>query len=359
VTDISPFLKSLLSTAGLSGHEAPAADLIHAHWQTLADETHLSRLGSVHALRRGSAPEPRPRLLISAHMDAIGMMVAGFEDGFLRLTQIGGVDTRLLPGQHVTVHARQPVQGLIVARPAALIPDDEAKNAPNWNHLLVDVGLTEARVKNLVNVGDLVSFANEPFELGEGLLSGHSLDNRASIAALTLALEAVSAKACAERSRSISWDAWFVATVQEEFSFAGAATSTFGLRPDLALVVDVTFAKSPGANGWETFPLGGGPTLGIGPHVHPFVLKTLRDLAKELEIPFAIEPMPRHSGTETDAIQLSRAGVPTGIVSIPIRYMHTPVEVAALTDIQRAARLLAEFATRLDADFLGSVKWDD
>ena len=352
MTDISPFLQSLLSTAGLSGHESPAADLIHARWQTLADETHLSRLGSIHALKRGTGPEPRPRLLISAHMDAIGMMVAGYEDGFLRLTQIGGIDTRLLPGQPVTIHARQPIQGLIVARPSALIPDDEARNAPNWNHLLVDVGLTEARVKSLVKVGDLVSFANEPYELGEGLLSGHSLDNRASVAALTLALEAVSAK------RPV-WDAWFAATVQEEFSFAGAATSAFGLRPDLALVVDVTFAKSPGANGWETFPLGGGPTLGIGPHVHPFVLKTLRDLAKELEIPFSTEPMPRHSGTETDAIQLSRAGVPTGIVSIPIRYMHTPVEVAALTDIQRTARLLSEFTARLDMNFLQSVTWDD
>lgn len=352
MTDISPFLKSLLSTAGLSGHESPAADLIYARWQTLADEIHLSRLGSIHALGRGTGPEPRPRLLISAHMDAIGMMVAGFEDSFLRLTQIGGIDTRLLPGQPVTVHAHQPLQGLIVARPAALIPDDEAKNAPNWNHLLVDVGLTESAVKRLVRVGDLVSFANESFELGEGLLSGHSLDNRASVAALTLALEAVSAN-------SHAWDAWFVSTVQEEVTYAGAATSAFGLRPDLALVVDVTFAKSPGANGWETFPLGGGPTLGIGPHVHPFVLNRLRDLAKELEIPFAVEPMPRHSGTETDAIQLSRAGVPTGIVSIPIRYMHTPVEVAALADIQRAARLLAEFTARLDADFLGSVKWDD
>lgn len=352
MTDISPFLKSLLSTAGLSGHESPAADLIRPHWQTLADETRLSRLGSIHALKQGSAPEPRPRLLLSAHMDAIGMMVAGFEDGFLRLTQIGGIDTRLLPGQLITVHARQPVQGLIVARPSALVPDDEAKNAPSWNHLLVDTGLTEARVKRLIRVGDLVSFANEPLELGEGLLSGHSLDNRASVAALTLALEALSAKRHA-------WDAWFVASVQEEVTFAGAATSAFEIRPDLALVVDVTFAKSPGANGWETFPLGGGPTLGIGPHVHPVVLKTLRGLADELEIPCAVEPMPSYSGTETDAVQLSRAGTPTGIISIPIRYMHTPVEVAALADIQRTARLLAEFTARLDADFLQSVTWDD
>lgn len=352
MTEISTLLKSLLSTAGISGHESPVADLIHAHWKPLADEIHLSRLGSIHALRRGTAPDPRPRLLLSAHMDAVGMMVAGLEDGFLRLTEIGGLDTRLLPGQAVTVHALQPLQGVIVARPPMLRPDDEKKDAPGWNDLLVDVGLTPRQVNRLVRVGDLVSFANEPMELGEGFLSGHSLDNRASIAALTLVLEAVT-------TNSHAWDAWFAATVQEEVGYIGAATSAFALRPDLALVVDVTFAKSPGANGWETFPLGGGPTLGIGPHVHPFILNRLRDLAKELEIPFSVEPMPRNSGTETDAIQLSRAGVPTGIVSIPIRYMHTPVEVAALADIQRAARLLTEFTARLDADFLQTVVWDD
>ena len=281
------------------------------------------------------------------------MMVAGFEDGFLRLTQIGGLDTRLLPGQAVTVHARQPVQGLIVARPAALIPDDEKKDAPpNWNHLLVDVGLTPRRVSQLVRVGDLVSFANEPMELGEGIISGHSLDNRASVAALTLALEAATAA-------SSAWDVWFASTVQEEVGYIGAATSAFALRPDLAIVVDVTYAQAAGAKGWEFFPLGGGPTLGIGPHVHPFLLKRLRALADELEIPHSIEPIPVHSLTEAELIQLTAEGIPTAIISIPIRYMHTPVEVAALADIQRAARLLAEFAARLDANFLQTVTWDD
>ncbi len=352
MTEILPLLKSLLSTAGISGHESPVADLIHTCWKPIADEIHLSRLGSIHALRRGTASEPRPSLLLSAHMDAVGMMVAGLEEGFLRLTEIGELDPRLLPGQPVTVHARQPLQGIIVARPPSLMPDDEKKDAPGWAHLLVDVGLTPRQVSRLVRVGDIVSFANEPIDLGEGLISGHSLDNRASVAALTISLEAVA-------TNSPAWDVWFASTVQEELGYAGAATSAFALRPDLAIVVDVTYGKGAGSSGWEYFPLGGGPTLGIGPHVHPFVLKTLRELAKELEIPFAIEPMPRNSGTETDAIQLSRAGVPTGILSIPIRYMHTPVEVAALADIQRAARLLAEFATRLDADFLQSVTWDD
>ena len=280
------------------------------------------------------------------------MMVAGIQDGFLRLAEIGGIDPRLLPGQPVTVHARQPLQGVIVARPTLLMPDDAKKDALGFDHLLVDVGLTPRRVAQLVRVGDLVSFANEPIELGEGIISGHSLDNRASVAALTLSLEAM-------QTNSPAWDVWFAATVQEEISYAGGATSAFALRPDLAIAVDVTYAKGPGSSGWEYFPLGGGPTLGVGPHIHPFLLKRLRELADKLEIPYAIEPMPVTSLTETDAIQLSAAGVPTAVVSIPIRYMHSSVEVAALIDIQRAARLLAEFALALETDFLDKVVWDD
>lgn len=352
MTDISPFLKSLLSSAGLSGNESPAADLIAAHWRPLADEFHTSRLGSLHALRRGEAPAPRPALLLSAHMDAIGMMVTALEDGFLRLTDIGSMDARLLPGQPVTVHARRPLQGVIVARPAALLPEDETKDAVKFDHLLVDVGLPPRRLARLVRVGDLISFATEPLELGEGLLCGHSLDNRASVAALTLSLEALQAS-------NPAWDVWFAATVQEEISYAGAATSAFALRPDLAIVVEVTYAKGPGLNSWEYFPLGGGPTLGIGAHIHPFLLKHLRALAEKLEIPYAIEPMPVSSLTEADAVQLSAAGVPTALVSIPIRYMHSPVEVAALIDIQRAARLVSEFALALETDFLDEVIWDD
>jgi tetrahedral aminopeptidase len=352
MTDISPFLKSLLSSAGLSGYESPVADLIRAHWQPLADEIQTSRLGSIHALRKGTAPAPRPALLISAHMDAVGLMVAGIQDGFLQLTEVGGIDPRLLPGLSVLVHGRQPLLGVIVARPPLLMPDDDKKNAVGFDHLFVDVGLKQRRVQQLVRVGDLVSFANEPIELGDGILSGHSLDNRASVAALNLSLEALQANRHA-------WDVWFAASVQEEISYAGGATSAFSLRPALAIVVDVTYGKGAGSNGWEYFPLGGGPTLGIGPHIHPLLLKHLRALAEKLEIPYSIEPMPETSFTETDAIQLSAAGIPTAVVSIPIRYMHTPVEVVDLTDIQRTARLLAEFVAGLEAVFLDSFQWTE
>ncbi len=349
---ISPFLQALLSSAGLAGYESPVAELIHREWASLADSIHQSRLGSVHALHRGQAAEPRPSLLISAHMDAIGMMVAGLEQGFLRLTPIGGVDPRILPGQAVIVHAKRPLAGVIVTRPLDLLPDDANKDLPTWDHLLVDLGLPARQVDQLVRPGHLVSFANPPIELGDQLICGHSLDNRVSVAALTHALELL-------RGRQHAWDVWFAATVQEEVTFAGAATSTFALQPNLAVIVDVTHARSPGVQSWQAFPLGEGPTLGIGPHVHPHLFKRLRALADELEIPYTIEPMPVSSGTEAAAVQVAREGVPTAVISIPLRYMHTPVEVVALTDVQRCARLLVELAVRLEPNTLQQVTWDD
>ncbi len=232
------------------------------------------------------------------------------------------------------------------------MPDDEKKNAAGLDHLLLDLGLPARRLGQLVQVGDVVTFANEPVELGEGILTGHSLDNRASIAALTLILDAL-------RTKAHAWDVWCAATTQEETSYAGGVTSAFILKPDLAVILDVTFGQAPGAHTWEYFPLGGGPTLGVGPHIHPFLQKQLSELAEKLEIPFSIEPMPETSMTETEFIQLSNSGVPTAVLSIPIRYMHSPVEVVALSDIQRAAHLLTEFALGLEADFLEKVVWDD
>ena len=350
MADISPFLKSLLSTAGLTGHESPAAEIIEARWKPVADETHRARLGSVHALSRGEGYAPRPTLLISAHMDAIGMMVADVADGFLTLSPVGSVDPRILPSQSVIVHGRETLHGIIVPLPAVFRANP--KEAITFDDLRVDVGLPPKRLAQLVQPGDLVSFATEPLELRGGTISGHSLDNRASIAALTLALDEIQMKRHA-------WDVWFAATVQEEVSYAGGGTSAFALRPDLAIIVDVTFGEDGSGKRWETFPLSGGPTLGVGASIHPFLLKKLKEHAHALDIPFAVEPMPEESFTETDLIQLTRAGIPTAIISIPTRYMHTPVETTALVDIERVGKLLCEFSASLDRDFLQKVTWDD
>jgi endoglucanase len=207
-------------------------------------------------------------------------------------------------------------------------------------------------VAELVHVGDVVSYAQPPVELSGETIAGHTLDNRASVAALTVCLEEL-------QSRPHVWDVWAVATTQEEVGTIGAIGSTFELRPTIAIAVDVTFAKGPGASDWQTSLLGKGPTLCIGPNIHPAMHKAMKDLADRLEIPYGLEYAPRHTGTDGNATQVAAEGVPTLVLGIPLRYMHTPVEVVAIKDIQRAGRLMAEFIAGLTPDFMEKITWDD
>jgi endoglucanase len=352
MTDLLPFLKQLISAPGLSGYEAPIRGIIEDAWRPLTDELHLSRLGSLHGLRRGSAPEPRPCLMLAAHMDAIGLMVTGQADGFLRLTQVGGLDPRVLPGQLVTVHGREVLPGVIVQPPAHLLPAEIGSDPVPLEYLLVDVGLLPRQVEQLVRVGDLVSFVQPPLELSDDLLVGHSLDNRASVAALTHCLMEL-------QGHPLNWNVWAVATAQEEVTLGGALTSAYQLRPTLAVAIDVTFASSPGSPAHLSYPLGKGLTLGWGPTIHPALHKAFKDLADELEIPYKLEAMPRRSGTDGDALQIAAEGIPTMVLGIPLRYMHTPVEMVSMKDITRVGRLMAEFAAALDEKFLDRLVWDD
>ena len=353
MTNILPFLKSLLSVPGLSGHESPAARLIETEWRLLVDEISLSRLGSVHGLKKGAGADPRLSIMLAAHMDAIGLMVSQIEDGFLRITSIGGVDPRILPGQAVLVHtAKEDLPGVIVMPPPKMLPPGVGTGVVDIPHLFVDVGLLPSKVASLVRVGDLVSFGTKAVEMSGEIVSGHSLDNRASVAAVTLCLQELG-------SKSHQWDVWAAATVQEEIHYIGAATSAFQLRPDLVIAIDVTFAKGPGANSWESFELGKGPTFGHGPNIHPYLFRQFKELAERLEIPYATELLPKSSGTDGMAMQITAEGIPTFVLGIPIRYMHTPVEMATLKDIQRAGRLLTEFITGLNPDFMSTITWDD
>ena len=356
MSELSSFLNSLLSAPGLSGYETPVGELIAEKWRPQVDEISFSRLGSLHGLQKGSlaasgASKP-PAILVATHMDAIGLMVTHIVDGWLHVTAIGGIDARVLPGTPVTVHGRQPLFGVIVQPSAHGLPASVGDGPVGIDHLLVDLGLAHKQVLEKVHIGDLVSFATEPTELAGEVISGHSLDNRVSVAALTLALEEL-------RWKSHAWDVWAVATAQEEVTLGGAATSAFALHPDLALAVDVTFAKGPGASDWQTYALGKGPTLGYGPNLHPFLHKRLKELAERLEIPCSVEVLPRHSGTDAFATQVAREGIPTMVIGIPLRYMHTPVEVVAYKDIQRAGRLMAEFIAGLEADFMEKIVWEE
>jgi tetrahedral aminopeptidase len=351
MTDILPFLKELIAAPGLSGHEEPVRSIIERTWAPLTDELHRSRLGSLHGLHAGTPPQPCPSILLATHMDAIGLMVSQVVDGLLHLTEIGGIDPRVLPGQLVTVHGREDLPGVIVQPPAHLLPPEIGRNPVPLKHLLVDTGLLPSEVDRKVRVGDLVSFAQEPTELGDQVVAGHTLDNRVSVTALTACLDEL-------QGRAHRWDVWAVATTQEEETMGGALTSAFELDPDLAVAIDVTFAKGPGTPDHQAYPLGKGITLGWGPNIHPSLHQAFKKIADRLELPYQMEPQPRHSGTDAYALQVARSGIPTMVVSIPLRYMHTPVEIVSMKDVARAGRLLAEFVCSLDDSFLPSFKFD-
>jgi endoglucanase len=214
--------------------------------------------------------------------------------------------------------------------------------------------LPAKRLAEQVGVGSLVSFAQPPRELQNGLLAAKSLDNRASLAAVTVCLEAL-------QGRAHAWDLLAVATVQEEIGLQGAAGAAFSLAPELAVAVDVTWGTDANTRefGYRTFALGGGPTLAIGPNIHHGLFQALKAAAERAEVPVALEPIwAGHSGTDAAAMQIARAGIPTAIVSIPLRNMHTPVEIVSLKDIQRTGRLLAEFVAGLPGDFLETLSWE-
>jgi endoglucanase len=341
------FLKRLLNEPGLSGTEGSVRERLREAWDPLVDEIDESRLGSLHARKRGAGRGSRRSILMAAHMDSVGLMVRQVVDGFLRVTPVGQVDPRVLPGQSVTIHGRRQLPGLLVVSPAPpRAADREAEGAPGMDDLWVDTGLPSIELARLIRPGDLVSFAQRPFEIGEGLLAGKALDDRAGLAALTLCLEEL-------QSRSHSWDVVIAATSREEENLAGARTSAFQIHPDLAVAVDMTFASGlPGQPEHKVFPLGGGITLGWGPTLHPGLFRHFEQAAERAKVPFFTEVMPLRTLSDADALQVTAEGIPTMLVSIPLRYMHTPLEVVALRDIRRAGQLLAEFCVGVNEGFL-------
>jgi endoglucanase len=339
-------IQTLTNAVGLSGYEAPIRELIRAQFAPLVDEVSISKVGSVIGLKRGAAGSdasaPRKKIMLSAHADEIGLIVTGIEKGFLRLARVGGVDNRILLGQRVQVHpggdgAAGPLPGLIASRPPHVLPADQRDKVIGLEHLYVDVGLPAAQVARRVQVGDLVSFDVQTINLRGDLLTGKAMDNRASVAAMLVCLDEL------QRLKH-SWDVLAVATAQEETSFAGAHTSAYALQPDAAIAIDVTFAAQ---NDYSShIELGKGPVIAVGPNYHPKMSKRLMDVAKQREMDYQVEP-DIGGGTDAWPIQVSREGVPVALLSIPLRYMHTPVETLNVKDVERVGRLMAFYIADL------------
>ena len=347
-------LKQFTEAPGPTGDEHGIAATVAEVWRPLVDEIVADRVGSLLGIKRGAGPAdaPRPTILLAAHQDELGLMVSRIVEhngyGFLRVVELGGVDRRHLLGQTAVVHGQRQLTGVLGGLPDHLVPEKERGQAYSWDNLVLDVGLPIDQVRELVSVGDFVTFRQPLRRLLNGRAAGKALDNRASVTAVTICLEQL-------QQRRHSWDVIAVATSQEEETFLGAYTSAYARRPDAAVAIDVTHAKGPGTSDSELAELGGGPVLGIGANVHPGLFRALQDAAKAMEMTVGVESHAYGSGTDAYAIQVAREGIPTGLVSIPLRYMHTMVETADMADIERVGRLLAEMIARLDDNFLTDI----
>lgn len=344
--DTTELLKALSEATGVSGAETPVGVIVSSYLRRYADRVSTDQLGSVLAVKEGhSTREPRPRIMLAAHMDEVGLIVTTLEKGFIRFSTVGGFDLRVLPGQQVVVHGRRPLPGVVGAPPPHVTSAEDRRKVLTTTDLFIDVGLTEGELHEVVRVGDLVTVERELSPLAGDVVSGKALDNRIGVAVLALTLERLS-------RLSHAWDVFAVATAQEEVGMCGARTSAFGICPDLAIAIDVGFAMSPGVDAAQGVPMGKGPIVSFGPNIHPLVFDRLVEVAKDIELPVQIQAEPGVSGTDAWAIQVSRGGVATAIVGIPIRYLHTAVETASRSDIERAARLLAAFIGSLEDGFV-------
>jgi endoglucanase len=338
-------LRDLLTNHGPSGYERAPAAVWRRHAEAFA-EVEGDTLGSSTARVAGTAGGPT--VAVVGHIDEIGLIVTHVDEkGFAWFTGVGGWDPQVLIGQRVSVAARDgAVSGVVGRKPIHLLRDDERNKVPELRDLHIDIGAADGEeARGLIRVGDVAVIAGEPVELAKGRFASRSMDNRLGC---FVALEA--ARLVAE-SGGAPGDVVAVAATQEEITLGGARTVAYRVRPDVAIVVDVTHATDvPGIDERQngSHALGSGPVIGRGSTLHPQVTEALHAAGEAEGIAFTVEASARATGTDADAIALSRAGVPCGLVGLPLRYMHSPVEVVQVSDVLDAARLIAAFCRGLE-----------
>jgi endoglucanase len=339
-------LAALLTTAGPSGHERAAAEAWRESCRRFTDDVAGDRVGSSYARVPGTASGPS--LAVVGHIDEIGVHITHVDDeGYLHFGNVGGWDAAILIAQRIALTTQAgTVIGVIGRKPIHLLKDEDRTKVPELKDLHIDIGAKDGdEARGLVRIGDVGVIDGAPVELPNNRIVSRSLDNRVGC---YVAAEA--ARLVAEAGGAPG-DVIAMAVAQEETTFAGSRTSAYAHKPDLAVVVDVTHATDqPGVQlGPITkHELGSGPVLARGTILHPAIFELLTAAAEAEGIAYTVESTGRGTGTDADAIHISRAGIPTGLVSVPLRYMHSPVEMAALADLDAAARVIAALARRLE-----------
>ncbi|MBN2404558.1 MAG: M42 family metallopeptidase [Coriobacteriia bacterium] len=344
------FLNTLVEAPSPSGYEQPAAKVFRDYVTPMADTVETNVMGSVHATLNGTADGPS--VMLAGHIDEIGFMVTYItDDGFCAFQPIGGHDPQILPGARVTVHTSDgPLLGVLGRLAIHLLDEEERKQVVKMHKMFVDLGLPGDEVKKRVRIGDPITYAVGLETFGQGMAVSRAFDDKmgAWIAAETLRAVREAGGAAGALVAA--------ATVQEEIGLRGGTTSAYGVDPVVGIAVEVTHATDyldVDKRKHGEVKCGSGPVISRGPNINPRVFELLCEAAEAENIPYQVEGAPRGTGTDANAIQLSRGGKAAALVSVPLRYMHTPTEVLSLEDMENTVKLLAAFVLRLkpDTDF--------
>lgn len=332
--DLKEALMTLSAAHGPTGNEAGAVEAAQKLIEPFVSSVSRDQVGNLFAIR-ACGKFGAPRVLLDAHLDEVCLYVTGAEDGFLTFVNGGGIDARILPDTEVEILSDPPMRGVITCLPPHLIGAGEGEKSFELEQLCIDAALTPEQAK-VVPVGTPVVWATEPFAMQGELVCGKALDDRAGFAVLLRAMELL-------QDETLACDVVVLGSVGEERGMLGAKTGAFSMMPHAAVVVDVTFASQPDCDPDITHPLGCGPVIGVCPLLSQPLTAQLRQTCEELELPHRLEIMTGNPGTNAAATQISREGVPSVMISVPLRYMHTPREVVDVSDIERSAQLLAQF----------------
>ena len=352
--DVVKVMNRLIKAQGVTGHEqsgitGEVSALFREFGEPLGAMVLTDINGNAYAMVTGElSPEEAPVLLVMAHLDEIGMIVTKIEEnGMLRMASVAGVDPRVLPGSRVLVCGKKELIGVVGATPPHLFASN--KDAYKMEELTVDLGLPYDKVCELVTVGDRVTFEpRDVLELKNGFMASKSFDDRALVAAELYCMELL-------KNRRFMGRIVFCASVNEEKTGLGAITATYSTKPDMGIVMDVTFGKCEHfSDGFEMDKV----ALGVGPNLHPVIFKRLKKAADDAKIAYELEAELGATGTDATDVQISRQGVPCGLISPPLRYMHTNVEVMKDETILNCGRLLAQFICNIDKDWRQGLCWD-
>lgn len=331
---INDNIKLLSNLNGVSGYEHSVAEEVKRIFSPYCDECSIDAMGNVIGIKKSK--NPQGKAMIEAHMDEIGLIITDIDDrGFLYFSTIGGIDARIMLAQEVVIHGKSHITGVIGAKPPHILSAEERKQTVPKDKLYIDTGFSGDEIKKLVKVGDTATMKNKTLFLLDGMVSTKAQDDRTSVAAIADVLAQL-------KGIELPFDLYAVAAVQEEVGLRGAGCAAYNINPDFAIAIDVCHGTSPDAKD-NTFPTGGGTVISKGPNIHPILVEAVINVMKIKGIDYAVDIDGGDTGTDAAAIQIANSGVPTVLFSLPLKYMHTPVETVSVADVQSTANAIAEF----------------